>query len=221
MARPTLVIANKNYSSWSMRAWVLLRAFGIAFDEVVLKFGTEAWKRDVRRYSPTGLVPVLLLQEEPVWDTLAIVETVAERWADRAVWPVNARARQVARSVCAEMHAGFRELRSGMPMNIRSRYPGKGMTPGVREDIARITTIWTECRARFGGEDEFLFGAFSAADAFYGPVVTRFATYAVSLPPVCEAYASAIHSHPAVAEWIAAARAETEVVLEDELYANP
>jgi glutathione S-transferase len=221
MPRPSLVIANKNYSSWSMRAWVLLRAFGIEFDEIMLKFGSEAWKRDLRRYSPTGLVPVLLLQNEPAWDTLAIVETVAERWADRPVWPVQSRARQVARSICAEMHSGFRDLRSAMPMNIRSRYPGKGVTPGVREDIARITAIWSECRQRFGGDDEFLFGAFSAADAFYAPVVMRFVTYAVALPPACEAYANAIQAHPAVAEWIAAARAETDLVVEDEPYAAP
>jgi glutathione S-transferase len=221
VSRPALVVANKNYSSWSMRASVLLRAFAIEFDEIVLKFGSEAWKREVRRYSPTGLVPVLVLPDGPVWDTLAIVETVAETWPDHPVWPAHPRARQVARSVCAEMHSGFRDLRSAMPMNIRSRYPGKGMTPGVREDIARITTLWTECRERFGGEGAFLFGAFSAADAFYAPVVMRFVTYAVPLPPACEAYANAIQAHPAVAEWIAAARAETDFVVEDEPYAAP
>lgn len=221
MSRPTLVIANKNYSSWSMRPWVLLRSLGVEFDEIMLKFGTDAWRREVRRYSPTGLVPVLILDGEPVWDTLAIVETVAERWADRPVWPQAPRARQVARSICAEMHAGFRDLRSAMPMNIRSRYPGKGMTPGAREDIARIVAMWTDCRARFGAGGDFLFGGFSAADAFYAPVVMRFATYGVPLPTPCEAYANAVREHPAVAEWVTAARAEAEFVLEDEPYANP
>jgi glutathione S-transferase len=219
VSRPTLVIANKNYSSWSMRPWVLLRTLGIEFDEVQLKFGSDAHRDGIARWSPTGLVPVLWLDGEPVWDTLAIAETVAERWPERQAWPTDARARAVARSVCAEMHSGFRALRGAMPMNIRGAYPGKGMNPDVRKDIDRIVDIWTACRERFGQGGDLLFGGFSIADAYYAPVVTRFATYAVELPQVARRYADAVLALPAVREWSAAGRAEPEFVAEDEPYA--
>ena len=219
MSRPTLVIANKNYSSWSMRPWVLLRTLRIEFDEVQLKFGSDAHRDGIARWSPTGLVPVLWLDGEPVWDTLAIAETVAERWPERQAWPTDARARAVARSVCAEMHSGFRALRGAMPMNIRGAYPGKGMNPDVRKDIDRIVDIWTACRERFGQGGDLLFGGFSIADAYYAPVVTRFATYAVELPQVARHYADAVLALPAVREWSAAGRAEPEFVAEDEPYA--
>ena len=219
MSRPTLVIANKNYSSWSMRPWVLLRGLGIEFDEVQLKFGSDAHRDGIARWSPTGLVPVLWLDGEPVWDTLAIAETVAERWPERRAWPADARARAVARSVCAEMHSGFRALRGAMPMNIRGAYPGKGMNPDVRKDIDRIVAIWTSCRERFGAGGDLLFGGFGIADAYYAPVVTRFVTYAVELPPAARRYADAVLALPAVREWSAAGRAEPEFVAEDEPYA--
>ena len=219
MSRPTLVIANKNYSSWSMRPWVLLRTLGIEFDEVQLKFGSDAHRDGIARWSPTGLVPVLWLDGEPVWDTFAIAETVAERWPERQAWPTDARARAVARSVCAEMHSGFRALRGAMPMNIRGAYPGKGMNPDVRKDIDRVVDIWTACRERFGQGGDLLFGGFSIADAYYAPVVTRFATYSVELPQVARRYADAVLALPAVREWSAAGRAEPEFVAEDEPYA--
>lgn len=219
MSRPTLVIANKNYSSWSMRPWVLLRTLGIEFDEVQLKFGSDAHRDGIARWSPTGLVPVLWLDGEPVWDTLAIAETVAERWPEHQAWPTDARARAVARSVCAEMHSGFHALRGAMPMNIRGAYPGKGMNPDVRKDIDRVVDIWTACRERFGQGGDLLFGGFSIADAYYAPVVTRFATYAVELPQVARRYADAVLVLPAVREWSAAGRAEPEFVAEDEPYA--
>ena len=218
MTRPTLVIANKNYSSWSMRPWVLLRALGIDFEEVQLKFESDAWRRHIGRWSPTGLVPVLWIDGEQIWESLAIVETVAERFPDRPVWPRDPAARAHARAVCAEMHAGFRAVRGTMPMNIRGAHPGKGMTPESRRDIDRIVAIWTGCRERFGRGGELLFGAFTAADAYYAPVVMRFATYAVELPPVARAYADAVQALPAVREWCAVARAETEFYAEDEPY---
>jgi glutathione S-transferase len=219
VSRPTLVIANKNYSSWSMRPWVLLRTLGIEFDEVQLKFGSDAHRDGIARWSPTGLVPVLWLDGEPVWDTFAIAETVAERWPERQAWPTDARARAVARSVCAEMHSGFRALRGAMPMNIRGAYPGKGMNPDVRKDIDRVVDIWTACRERFGQGGDLLFGGFSIADAYYAPVVTRFATYSVELPQVARRYADAVLALPAVREWSAAGLAEPEFVAEDEPYA--
>jgi glutathione S-transferase len=218
--RPQLVIGNKNYSSWSMRGWVLLRALLIDFEEVQLKFHTEGWRKNIGRWSPAGLVPVLWLDGEPVWDTLAIAETVAERWPDRHAWPRDARARSVARSVCAEMHAGFQALRQAMPMNIRGSYPGRGMSPEVAKDIDRIVASWTMCRERFGQGGALLFGAFSAADAFYAPVATRFVTYGVQLPDVARRYVDAVLALPAVQEWSTAARVEPEVIAAEEPYAH-
>jgi glutathione S-transferase len=220
MTKPTLVIGNKNYSSWSLRGWLLLRGFGIDFDEVQLKFHTQGWRENIGRWSPSGLVPVLWLDGEPVWDTLAIAETVAERWPEQQVWPREARARALARSICAEMHAGFRGLRGAMPMNIRGSYPGKGMSPEVQRDIDRIVANWTLCRERSRPGGELLFGGFTAADAYYAPVASRFATYDVQLPPVARRYVDAVLALPAVREWTAAARAEPEFIAEEEPYAQ-
>lgn len=214
-----LAIANKNYSSWSMRPWVLLTQAGIAFEEIQLKFGDEGRVRGIEPYSPTRQVPVLIVAGEPVWDSLAICEAVAEMFPEKCLWPADARARQVARSVCAEMHAGFRELRGAMPMNIRAALPGKGMSPPVQKDIDRIVAIWESCRARYGENGELLFGQFGIADAFYAPVAARFLTYAVKLPAVAQRYADALLALPAVRDWMAQARRETEIVRADEPYA--
>ena len=214
-----LVVANKNYSSWSMRPWVLLREAGILFEEISLKFNDEGHIPGIGRYSPSGQVPVLVIDGEPVWDSLAICETVAELFPDKHLWPRDVRARRLARSICAEMHAGFRSLRGAMGMNIRSSHPGKGMNPAVQGDINRILGIWLDCRARSKGEGSMLFGAFGVADAMYAPVVTRFVTYAVALPPAAQAYADAVLGLSAVCEWMDAARRETEFVLADEPYA--
>lgn len=219
MNRLSLVVANKNYSSWSMRPWVLLRQAGIPFEEISLRFNDAGHLPGIERYSPSGQVPVLLVDGEPVWDSLAIFETVAELFPDKHLWPDDDRERRLARSICAEMHAGFRSLRSAMGMNIRSSHPGKGMNPAVQRDIDRITGIWQDCRARSKGEGSMLFGAFGVADAMYAPVVTRFVTYAVELPPVARAYADAVLGLAAVREWMDAARRETEFVRADEPYA--
>ncbi len=213
-----LAIANKNYSSWSMRPWVLLTQAGIAFEEIQLKFSDEGSVAGIEPYSPTRQVPVLLVGAEPVWDSLAICEAVAELFPDKRLWPADARARQIARSICAEMHAGFRNLRVAMPMNIRASLPGKGMSPAVQKDIDRVVEIWESCRARFGKGGELLFGEFGIADAFYAPVATRFLTYAVTLPPAAQRYADALLTLPAVREWMAQARRETEFVRADEPY---
>ena len=215
-----LVIGNKNYSSWSMRPWVLLRQAQIAFEEVQLKFGPDTTVIGVEKYSPTRKVPVLLIDGEPVWDTLAICETAAELFPDKHLWPVDARARRMARSACAEMHSGFQALRAKMPMNIRGSYPGKGLTPESKKDIERIAALWVECRERFGGSGSLLFGTFSIVDAFYAPVVMRFQTYAVKVPPLAQAYCEAVQALAAVREWSEAARRETEFVAEDEPYAK-
>jgi glutathione S-transferase len=215
-----LAIGNKNYSSWSMRPWVLLRQAQIPFEEVQLKFDQDTRVIGVEKYSPTRKVPVLLIDGEPVWDTLAICETVAELYPAKHLWPEDEQARRVARSVCAEMHSGFQALRGKMPMNIRGSHPGKGMTPESKRDIDRVVALWADCRERFGGAGNFLFGRFSIADAFYAPVVMRFQTYAVQLPRVAEAYCEAVRELAAVREWVEAALRETEFVAADEPYAT-
>jgi len=217
-----LVIGNKNYSSWSMRPWVLLKQAQIPFEEVQLKFeeaGGKLGVAGIQKYSAAGKVPVLLIDGEPVWDTLAICETAAELFPKKNLWPEDELARRVARSACAEMHSGFQALRSRMPMNIRSRYPGKGMTPESRKDIDRVVALWTGCRERFGGSGTLLFGRFSVADAFFAPVVMRFHAYAVPLPRVAQEYCETVQALAAVREWCDAARRETEFVAEDEPYA--
>jgi glutathione S-transferase len=215
-----LVIGNKNYSSWSMRPWVLLRQAGIPFEEVQLKFDQDTKVVGVEKYSPTRKVPVLLIDGEPVWDTLAICETVAEMFPAKQLWPQDPSARRVARSICAEMHSGFQALRGAMPMNIRSRCPGKGLDEKSSKDIQRVLALWSDCRARFGKGGPLLFGAFGIPDAFYAPVVMRFQTYGVEVPPVARAYCEAVQSLSAVREWCDAARRETEFVAADEPYAT-
>ena len=201
----------------------MLRQAQIPFEEVQLKFDeADGGLRvaGIEKYSAARKVPVLLIDGEPVWDSLAICETVAEMHPKKQLWPEDEVARRVARSICAEMHSGFQNLRGKMPMNIRTRYPGKGLTPASQKDIDRVVAIWTDCRERFGGAGNFLFGRFSIADAFYTPVVMRFHTYAVKLPPVAQAYCEAVQALGAVKEWIEAARRETEFVAEDEPYAK-
>lgn len=207
----TLVIGNKNYSSWSMRPWVVLSAFDIAFQEILICLDRADTDANIAEYSAAGRVPVLLDGKTAIWDSLAICEYLAEQFPDRALWPQDTTARAVARSICAEMHSGFGGLRSAMSMDIRASYPGRGRTPEAQGDIGRISEIWEDCLSQFG-HHEFLFGDFSIADAFYAPVVMRFRTYQVSLAPALQAYCDRVAAHPAVALWIAGALAETEVL---------
>jgi glutathione S-transferase len=205
----TLVIGNKNVSSWSMRPWVAARAFGIPFTEVVLLLDQPDTAANIARYSHAGRVPVLVAGDITVWDSLAIAEYLAEQFPDKHMWPQDVAARALARSVVAEMHSGFTGLRSAMSMNIKARLPGRGRTAEAQADIGRICEIWEECLARFGHRG-FLFGEFSIADAFFAPVVTRFQTYGVALAPALQAYCERVLAHPAVAAWIAGALLETE-----------
>jgi len=220
----TLVIGNKNYSSWSMRPWVALRGCGISFTERLLKFHSQDWQDQIGVLSPSGLVPVLW-EGDPrtgfaTWDTLAIIERAHEISPGAGVWPADPRARARARSICAEMHGGFRALRGAMPMNIRSRYPGKGMNPDVAKDIERISMLWTAARSEFGRGGPYLFGTFSAADAYFAPVATRFVTYDVNLSGTAKDFQTALLDSPAVRAWSADGVKETEFVAEDEPYAT-
>ncbi|WLI89301.1 glutathione S-transferase family protein [Massilia sp. R2A-15] len=205
----TLVIGNKNYSSWSMRPWVALTAFGIPFHEVRILLDQPDTAARIAEYSGAGRVPVLTAGEMTIWDSLAICEYVAEQFPDLHLWPRDVAARAMARSVTAEMHSGFAGLRSAMSMNIRVSLPGRGRTPEAQGDIGRVCEIWEECLSRFG-HHRFLFGDFSIADAFYAPVVMRFKTYGVSLAPALQAYCDRVQAHPAVARWVREALAETE-----------
>jgi glutathione S-transferase len=220
MDKLILVIGNKNYSSWSMRPWVLMRELGIEFEEVRLPFNSSEWDADIARLSPSGLVPVLWRGPLAVWDTLAIAETLAEWFPEKSVWPRDAAARAFARSAAAEMHSGFRELRQRMPVNVRASHPGKGLTEACRADIARIEALWADARARFGAGGPFLFGSFCAADAMFAPVAMRFATYDPPLAAATERYCEVLRGTQGVSDWIAGALNETEFVAHDEPYAS-
>ncbi len=215
-----LVIGNKNYSSWSMRPWVLMRQAGIAFEEVQLRFGRDVSVIGIEKYSKARKVPVLMIDGEPVWDSLAIAETLAELFPAKQLWPADAAARRLARSACAEMHSGFQALRASMPMNIRGSYPGKGLTPESQRDIDRVVALWGECRDKFGSGGPLLFGKFTIADAYFAPVVMRFRTYGVEVPRAAKDYCAAVESLSAVREWMEAGRREKDFVDADEPYAK-
>ena len=221
MADFTLVIGNRNYSSWSLRGWLMARIAGIEFEEFVVPLDLPETAAAIRKHSPSGKVPALAHRGLAVWESLAIAEYLNDLKPEAGLWPAAVAARAHARSISAEMHAGFVELRANMPMNIRASYPGKGMTPAVRADIERITGLWRDCRKRFAGaapkDDGFLFGAIGAADAMYAPVVTRLKTYAVPLDGDAEAYCTAVLAYPAMKEWIAAARNEPWLIASAEL----
>ena len=211
-----LIIGNKNYSSWSLRAWLPMRQFGIPFAETRIALFEPGYKERILEHSPGGKVPVLIDGDLVVWESIAIGEYLAEKFPDRMMWPRAANERALARSISAEMHAGFSDLRSRMPMNIRGRYPGKGRSPEVDKDIARVAAIWSGCLQSSDGP--FLFGDFTLADAMYAPVATRFITYGVALETLLQEYVDRVWNLTAMQEWRAAAPAESEVLAQDEPY---
>ena len=221
-----LYVGNKNYSSWSMRPWVLLRQFGIPFDEVMVRFDSfdagSVFKTTLASLSPTGKVPLLVDDDGlVVWDTLAMAEYLAERHPERALWPRDARRRARARSLCAEMHAGFTGLRSRCPMNIEASLPETGVQvlaeyPAVQADLDRLVAMWTEALADSGGP--FLFGTFTIADAYFAPVVARLRTYALPVPPRVAEWMAQVWAAPGVAAWVAEALAEQDFLAFEEPY---
>jgi glutathione S-transferase len=218
MSPLTLVIGNKNYSSWSLRPWLVLRQIGVPFGEVRIPLYRPDTLGELRAWSPSGLVPLLQDGGLKVWDSLAICEYLNERFPEHGLWPEDLAARAVARSVSAEMHSGFGALRQAMSMNIRGHYPDQGRTPECLKDIERILAIWTDCRSRFGTGGDFLFGRFGIADAMYAPVVLRFRTYGVPLEGAARDYADAILALPALRAWIADALAESERIAMFDIY---
>lgn len=202
-----IVIGDKNLSSWSLRPWLALRATGYPFRERKISLDRETTKAEIAKVSGTGKVPVLMDGELVLWESLAICETLAEWFPQAGLWPADATARALCRSVAVEMHGGFAALRGEMPMNLTLRTT-KQPSAAARADIERITALWRMCRERFGEGGALLFGGFTVADCMYAPVVTRFKTYGVALDPVCAAYSEAVLALPAMQEWYAAAQRE-------------
>ena len=204
-----LYIGNRNYSSWSLRPWLLMRHFDIPFREHMVSVAGRLFNPALRPIAGNGRVPCLHEDGFQVWESIAIIETLAERTP--AMWPADARARARARSICAEMHAGFTALRTAMPMNLKLKLKGRPATPDVQRDIDRVVEIWTDARNNFAsGDGPWLFGDFTAADAMFAPVACRFDIYNVPLPPLAAAYRDTVLAHPAMVEWREAGVRETE-----------
>lgn len=201
----TLAVGNKLYSSWSMRPWLVLKHFQIPFEEVVVPLKQEDSKARIAPFSPTGLVPAYVHGNLRAWDSLAIIEAVADTHPALGIWPKDRFARAVARSVAAEMHSGFSALRSACPMNLGKKFAPKDRGEAVDADVQRIQRLWADCRSEFGRGGPFLFGAFTAADAMFAPVVSRFETYSVKVTPDSLAYMDAVQALPAYKAWVDAA----------------
>jgi glutathione S-transferase len=213
-----LVIANKAYSSWSLRPWMLLTVFGIPFEEDIIPLDTPEFRSRVAAYKAGSTVPILIDGDVTVWESLAIMDYVADRFPDKTIWPRDIKARAFARTISAEMHAGFRGLRAACPMNVRKRYATRDRGDLVSKDVARVKHLWTQARERFGAKagGPFLFGDFTAADAMFAPVVTRLQTYGIPVEAPIRAYMDAVLDHPAFLAWHEAAMKESWVVAHDE-----
>lgn len=212
----TLIIGNKNYSSWSFRPWIAMKAAGIAFDEKVIPLYEPGSREQVLRFSPLGKVPVLVDDDQSVWESLAILEYLAEKFPKMNLWPHDARARAHARVVATEMHAGFQPLRKNCPMNFWLPVKQRPQPEDVMANVRRIEALWNDCRARFGQGGQFLFGNFGAADAMYAPVVARLHSYGLKVGDGAHRYMDAVMALPAWEEWRAAALKETWILKEDE-----
>ncbi len=214
--KPKLIIGNKNYSSWSLRSWLLLKEAGIEFDEHRIVLDTETSAKEIAAFSEAGRVPILQLGDLTVWDTLAIAETVAERWPEKQLWPSDPDERALARSISAEMHSGFAYLRDCMPMNCRAMGRKVPIPDELGDDINRVIDIWGSCHRRFGDRGGWLFGEFSIADAMYAPVVLRLRTYGINLPESAGFYPHRLLESLAMQEWLAAAECEVVVIEAEE-----
>jgi glutathione S-transferase len=212
-----LIIGNKNYSSWSMRPWIAMKVAGIAFDETVISLNADDFKSRLLKVSGTGKVPTLIDGAVRVWESLAILEYLADKFPDKKLWPRDAAARAHARAIASEMHAGFVPLRRAAPMNMWRPVMKLAIDAEVAANVSRIDAMWSDCRSRFGGGGPFLFGEFGAADAMYAPVVSRFHTYALDVGPSSAAYIKSVMALPAWKEWHAAAVKEPWVLPEDEI----
>jgi glutathione S-transferase len=216
-ARYTLIVGTKNWSSWSLRPYLALRATGAPFEEVLIQLrrtDSPSTKEQIRKFSPAGRVPVLKIEENgtttTVWDSLAICETLAERHPEAKLWPSDANVRAQARSYAAEMHSGFPDLRDQLPMDFARKVPTPDLRGATKEQITRVQESWESALAKFGSNGGFLFGGFSVADCMYGPVVSRFATYGIEMPDATRRYVERVMALPAMKDWGAASKAEVE-----------
>jgi glutathione S-transferase len=212
-----LVIGNKNYSSWSLRPWIAMKQMGLTFEEVVIPMNLPDTRQRMLEHSPTGLVPTLIDGDVTVFETIAILEYLNDKHPEAGLWPKDIAVRAHARAISAEMHAGFAALRRDCPMNIRRAVKPHLPSPEGQRDAARVDALWSDARARFGGAGPFLFGAFTAADAMYAPVVNRFHAYALPRSPASQAYMDAMMALPAWRAWEAASRAEPWVIEKSEV----
>lgn len=210
-----LIFANRNYSSWSLRAWLVLKHFGIPFDEEMVLLSGEGWKETIRKKSPTGKVPVLFDGEAVVPETIAIIEYLNDKYPAKGIWPSDRLRRAQARAVSAEMHGGFTALRKAAPMNLRASHPGKVDFDPIAGDLRRIEQIWGDLTSESGGP--YLFGKFTAADAMFAPVATRIRTYELPVSDTAQDYVEAIYALPAFQEWLAEAVKEPWIVEDDEI----
>jgi glutathione S-transferase len=217
MAKPLLIIGNRNYSSWSLRPHMALAMAGVDFDTKLIRFGEPAFSKAVRKISKAGKVPILKHNDITIGDSLAIIEYAAETWPKKNIWPTNKKARARARSISAEMHSGFHALRNACPMNLRRPVKPIPFSPAVLKDVARIESIWSEARKEFGKGGPFLFGKFSAADAMFAPVASRLHTFAVPVKKETRTYMDAIFATPALKDWLKLSAKEKWIVPEDEV----
>ncbi len=205
----TLVVGSKTFSSWSLRPWLLMKQADIPFNELVIALNQVSTREQIKRYSPSGRIPVLLHGEVRIWDSLAIAEYLHEQFPDKGLWPRKSEDRAIARSISAEMHSGFAAMRQQLSMNVTKRFPTPALTDDTQGDLKRVFDIWNDCLSRSGGP--FLFGNFTIADAMYAPVTTRLTTYSIPLTGAIEKYVHSIAALPAMQEWIQTAQGETEV----------
>lgn len=213
----TLIIGNKNYSSWSLRAWLMLAETGIDFDEQRIALDTPTFKDEILKLTPAARVPVLIIDGQSVWDSLAIAETLAERWPEKGLWPDDPAVRAHARAISAEMHSGFSSLRELMPMNCRAMGRRVHLPDALTADIDRVFAIWAQCQAQYSAGNGWLFGRFSIADAMFAPVVLRLRTYGINLPDAAAEYPARLLESTAIQDWLAAAELETEVIETEEV----
>lgn len=217
MAKLHLIIANKNYSSWSLRPWLAMTMAGLEFDETLIQLDTPVMKKQIAEHSRAGRLPVLRHGNVSVWESLAILEYLAETFPEKNFWPKTKATRAVARAISNEMHAGFASLRNACPMNLRRPHKSINMNDAILADVARIEEIWRDCRTTYGKGGKFLFGKFCNADAMFAPVVTRFETYAIPVAGDTRAYMDSVLSTPAFQKWKSAALTETWIVPHDEV----
>ena len=217
MSNLTLVIGNKNYSSWSLRAWIFLKQNEIEFDEKIIALSTETTSENLSSYNSNFKVPVLKDDGLEVWDSLSILEYISEKYLESKGWPADLNARSIARSVSSEMHSSFPHVRNELPMNCRKKFQNIKLSSGVEREINRIKSLWRQCRNQYGEEGEWLFGQYSIADAMYAPVALRFAGYSIPVDSVEEAYIRSVLKQPGIIEWIEAGKMEKEVIAEDEI----